>query len=50
MLADADKETITRQSSYTYDELIKCSEGELFGPGNAQLLRGGGVVTIPSTD
>ena len=28
---------MTRQSSYTYDELIKCGHGELFGPGNAQL-------------
>ena len=37
MLADADKDPETRQSSYTYEELIKCSEGELFGPGNAQL-------------
>jgi len=28
---------MNRQSSYTYDELIKCGHGELFGPGNAQL-------------
>ena len=28
---------MTPQSSYTYDDLIKSSEGELFGPGNAQL-------------
>lgn len=26
-----------RQSSYTFDELLKCGRGELFGPGNAQL-------------
>lgn len=26
-----------RQSSYTYDELIQCGNGRLFGPGNAQL-------------
>lgn len=26
-----------RQSSYTYDELLKCGQGELFGTGNAQL-------------
>jgi len=26
-----------RQSSYTYDELLACGRGELFGPGNAQL-------------
>jgi len=29
--------SMTRQSSYTYDELIQCGHGELFGPGNAQL-------------
>ena len=33
----ADKETPVRQNSYSYEELIACSEGELFGPGNAQL-------------
>ncbi len=27
----------TSQDSYSYDDLIKSSEGELFGPGNAQL-------------
>ena len=27
----------TPQSSYSYEELIKSSTGELFGPGNAQL-------------
>ena len=26
-----------KQSSYSYDELIACARGELFGPGNAQL-------------
>ncbi len=26
-----------RQSSYDYEELLKCGRGELFGPGNAQL-------------
>ena len=26
-----------RKASYTYDELIACAHGELFGPGNAQL-------------
>ncbi len=25
------------QSSYTYEELLACGRGELFGPGNAQL-------------
>ena len=28
---------MNQQSSYDYDDLIKSSEGELFGPGNAQL-------------
>ena len=28
---------MNQKSSYTYDDLIKSSEGELFGPGNAQL-------------
>lgn len=27
----------TRPSSFSYDELLKCARGELFGPGNAQL-------------
>ncbi len=26
-----------KNSSYTYEELLKCGHGELFGPGNAQL-------------
>jgi 3-hydroxyacyl-[acyl-carrier protein] dehydratase / trans-2-decenoyl-[acyl-carrier protein] isomerase len=26
-----------RQSSFTYEELLACGRGELFGPGNAQL-------------
>ena len=26
-----------QQSSYSYDELLACGRGELFGPGNAQL-------------
>ena len=26
-----------RQSSYSYDELIACGEGRVFGPGNARL-------------
>ncbi|HBR68021.1 MAG TPA: beta-hydroxydecanoyl-ACP dehydratase [Rhodospirillaceae bacterium] len=29
--------TFTPKSSYSYDELIACGEGKLFGPGNAQL-------------
>jgi len=29
--------TTERQSSFTYDELIKCGNGELFGEGNARL-------------
>jgi hypothetical protein len=27
----------TRQNSFTYEELIECAKGNLFGPGNAQL-------------
>jgi 3-hydroxyacyl-[acyl-carrier protein] dehydratase/trans-2-decenoyl-[acyl-carrier protein] isomerase len=26
-----------KKSSYDYDELIRCAEGNMFGPGNAQL-------------
>ena len=33
----ADKEMFVRQSSYTYEELLQCGQGELFGTGNAQL-------------
>jgi len=28
---------VTKNSSYTRDELLACARGELFGPGNAQL-------------
>lgn len=28
---------MTRQASFTYDELIDCAYGKLFGPGNARL-------------
>ena len=28
---------MTKQSSFTKEDLIKCGHGELFGPGNAQL-------------
>jgi 3-hydroxyacyl-[acyl-carrier protein] dehydratase/trans-2-decenoyl-[acyl-carrier protein] isomerase len=28
---------MSRQSSFTYEELLACGRGELFGPGNAQL-------------
>jgi len=33
----ADEETTVRPGSYSYEELLTCSRGELFGPGNAQL-------------
>lgn len=33
----AEKETSSRPDSYNYEELLTCSRGELFGPGNAQL-------------
>lgn len=29
--------TFTPKNSYTYEEIIACGEGKLFGPGNAQL-------------
>ncbi|MDH5723173.1 MAG: bifunctional 3-hydroxydecanoyl-ACP dehydratase/trans-2-decenoyl-ACP isomerase [Alphaproteobacteria bacterium] len=29
--------TFTPKSSYSYEEIISCGHGELFGPGNAQL-------------
>ena len=29
--------SLTDQNSFTYDELISCAKGELFGPGNPQL-------------
>ncbi len=28
---------MTKQPSYSYEELIRCGQGEIFGPGNAQL-------------
>jgi 3-hydroxyacyl-[acyl-carrier protein] dehydratase/trans-2-decenoyl-[acyl-carrier protein] isomerase len=28
---------VSRQTSFGYEELLKCARGELFGPGNAQL-------------
>jgi len=28
---------VSQKSSYTYEELIECGHGRLFGPGNAQL-------------
>lgn len=33
----ADEEPTVRQGSFSYEELLTCSRGELFGPGNAQL-------------
>lgn len=33
----ADEKTIIRASSYSFEDLLTCSRGELFGPGNAQL-------------
>ena len=33
----ADSNTITRPSSYSYEDLLTCGLGELFGQGNAQL-------------
>lgn len=28
---------MSKQNSFTYDELLSCGRGEMFGPGNAQL-------------
>jgi len=28
---------MSKQSSFTYEELLQCGRGEMFGPGNAQL-------------
>lgn len=28
---------MSKQNSYTYEELLSCGRGEMFGPGNAQL-------------
>lgn len=33
----AEQESFIQQDSYSYEELLKCGRGELFGPGNAQL-------------
>lgn len=33
----ADQDTIKRLDSYSYEDLLTCSRGELFGSGNAQL-------------
>ena len=33
----ADEDTTVRPSSYSYEDLLTCSRGELFGAGNAQL-------------
>ena len=33
----ADENSFIQQNSYSYEELLKCGQGELFGPGNAQL-------------
>lgn len=37
ILTGTDTSAATRQSSFSYEDLIKCAEGDLFGPGNAQL-------------
>ena len=28
---------MTTKNSYSFDELIECGQGKMFGPGNAQL-------------
>jgi 3-hydroxyacyl-[acyl-carrier protein] dehydratase/trans-2-decenoyl-[acyl-carrier protein] isomerase len=32
-----DKSTLNQQNAYTYEDLLSCAHGELFGPGNARL-------------
>lgn len=34
---DTRNDSVTKQESYSRDELLACSRGDLFGPGNAQL-------------
>lgn len=36
-LRESDKSVSEQKSSYSYEDLIACGEGKLFGPGNAQL-------------
>src|SRR5690606_4943046 len=31
------KSLMSKQNSFTYEELLSCGRGEMFGPGNAQL-------------
>lgn len=35
--SDSRNDSVTKQHSFSYEELLACSRGELFGPGNAQL-------------
>jgi 3-hydroxyacyl-[acyl-carrier protein] dehydratase/trans-2-decenoyl-[acyl-carrier protein] isomerase len=35
--ASAARQIVARQNSFSYDELLDCGHGRLFGPGNAQL-------------
>jgi len=35
--ADAAKTTFVKKNSYSYEELIDCGKGKMFGPGNAKL-------------
>ncbi|SHF66089.1 3-hydroxydecanoyl-[acyl-carrier-protein] dehydratase [Modicisalibacter ilicicola DSM 19980] len=35
--SDPWNDSVTKQHSFNYEELLACSQGELFGPGNAQL-------------
>jgi 3-hydroxyacyl-[acyl-carrier protein] dehydratase/trans-2-decenoyl-[acyl-carrier protein] isomerase len=37
MTAASSAATAARPSSFSYEEILKCGRGELFGPGNAQL-------------
>ena len=36
-MSNVDAGGLTHQNSFSYEELIECAKGKLFGPGNAQL-------------
>ncbi|MEO1191367.1 MAG: 3-hydroxyacyl-[acyl-carrier-protein] dehydratase FabA [Pseudomonadota bacterium] len=36
-MSDTADPSVQRKNSFSYDELIDCAQGRLFGPGNAQL-------------
>ncbi len=36
-MSDTTGESVERKSSFSYQDLLECAQGRLFGPGNAQL-------------